>query len=74
MSFSFESPVDFNDSQTTATNELSETSFESPVDFNDSQTPSGIERKPSMFESPVDFNDSQTNSMPIELAFCLRAL
>ena len=34
----FESPVDFNDSQTICARTYKATSFESPVDFNDSQT------------------------------------
>ena len=60
MSWLFESPVDFNDSQTVSMSTLTLIWFESPVDFNDSQTTvrQCIDRL--SFESPVDFNDSQT--------------
>ena len=59
----FESPVDFNDSQTITKSVAVCFRFESPVDFNDSQTAIMIVSFSSSFESPVDFNDSQTASI-----------
>ena len=70
----FESPVDFNDSQTTVRQCIDRLSFESPVDFNDSQTIVAVLAYAQWFESPVDFNDSQTVRDPFSADIGLRAL
>ena len=70
----FESPVDFNDSQTAQRERGGNGMFESPVDFNDSQTVPQNAAPGVVFESPVDFNDSQLNNLKIDAKYGLRAL
>ena len=70
----FESPVDFNDSQTPRCGKFYVYSFESHVDFNDSQTVPQNAAPGVVFESPVDFNDSQLNNLKIDAKYGLRAL
>ena len=72
--YSFESPVDFNDSQTAYSPRPVFELFESPVDFNDSQTVPQNAAPGVVFESPVDFNDSQLNNLKIDAKYGLRAL
>ena len=70
----FESPVDFNSSQTATCEVTSTLTFESPVDFNSSQTRGRFYLYDNLFESPVDFNSSQTLHWPMPLSDRLRAL
>ena len=60
VSFGFESPVDYYDSQTVLRLTMEEREFESPVDYYDSQTTGFFLSVNSAFESPVDYYDSQT--------------
>ena len=70
----FESPVDFNSSQTMINSGGKSLQFESPVDFNSSQTLAVRHDRIGGFESPVDFNSSQTRSGYLSSSLCLRAL